>query len=185
MISVKKMPCHPVCQNTAEFNPSIYLFFWFFFWGGGGENKNSEKRRKTYRRIGAVSSSSLYLVQFSQLNRRMSFASFRRAKASAKRRNTGKNSTCSTSLIKRGIVMTLKQRQFFGRFDNFCCRFFLELRSKRLYPSSEQEKENRCLAFTFFTRNDGKEVYQKVRWTYKYRVLWKHELLPTIHFTLF
>ena len=36
MISVKKVPCHPVCENTAEFNPSIYLFVLFFFWGGGG-----------------------------------------------------------------------------------------------------------------------------------------------------
>ena len=50
--------------------------------------------------------------------------------------------------------MKLKQRQLFGRFDNFLIfsRFFLELRSKGLYPSSEQEKENRCLAFTFFTK---------------------------------
>ena len=81
--------------------------------------------------------------------------------------------------------MKLKQRQFFGRFDNFLIfsRFFLELRSKGLYPSSEQEKENRCLAFTLFTlftfftkceirkfhvwsRDDGKELYQKMRCTY-------------------
>ena len=51
--------------------------------------------------------------------------------------------------------MKLKQRQLFGRFDNFLIfsRFFLELRSKGLYPSSEQEKENRRLAFTFFTKS--------------------------------
>ena len=50
--------------------------------------------------------------------------------------------------------MKLKRRQFFGRCDNFLIfsRFFLELRSKGLYPSSEQEKENRRLAFTFFTK---------------------------------
>ena len=49
--------------------------------------------------------------------------------------------------------MKLKQRQLFGRFDNFLIfsSFFLELRSKGLYPSSEQEKENHCLVFTLFT----------------------------------
>ena len=45
MISVKKVPCNPVSQNTAKFNLSIYLLIFTFFVVNQNSDKPSENEK--------------------------------------------------------------------------------------------------------------------------------------------
>ena len=56
MISVKKVPCHPVSQNTAKFNPSIPTYFYFFF----VENQNSDKSSENEKVVKATEELALF-----------------------------------------------------------------------------------------------------------------------------